>query len=216
MCANAREELRRPGFRGGGVGKPLAWMTGLSGAVTAAATVAETAFSGFVLALGVSDDLGDTFDAVFCAMGIAVFTDGFTTLLEATLPGGFWAVGLETACCNGFFTAGASLADALGCALDAVLGAVLGGALTAVLPVGLGVTFTAALTGDFATGLAVFGGFPDVFPAALGLTLSLAATFGAAFAATLAVGFTTILGLTATFFAGLLVFAGFAFTACLL
>ena len=72
MCARAREELRRPGLRGGGGGKPLLASTVFGRTTGLAATGGVTIEAAFLLA------------TMFTGLGTA-FATGFATGLTATL-----------------------------------------------------------------------------------------------------------------------------------
>jgi len=91
MCANARDELRRPGFKGGGEGSPFvggavrtaAAATGIVGVSTFFKAVAAGLALGKVCVWGVGTDLGTDVCTTFVAGFLAAFTAVFalTTVL---------------------------------------------------------------------------------------------------------------------------------------
>ena len=142
-------------------------------------------------------DLGATLGG-----GLLATTNDFFDNLTAVLAGGL-AAGLTGALTTDF------TADVSGALLSNLLGALVGALIGALVD-----DVPAPLT----TGFVVFRGFTATLAAAFGVGLGL--VFGISFAVTLAVDLGTALSLlavlTACWLAGLLFFAGFDFTACLL
>ena len=189
MWASAREELRRPGLRGGGGGKPLLANKGFAG-TTGVGPVSGVAASCTFLPSGTTADL----------------ITGFVTDLATALATGFAAT-----LTVGFLT---TFAGALDVGFEAALGVGLATAFTGVLALAVSALTTGLETGFFATGLALLANLATTLSADLGLA---AATFFSTVlpALTLPAFFTAGAGLLALLFA-LTDFAGFAFTACLL
>ena len=192
MWASAREELRRPGLRGGGGGKPLLASKGFAGTtglgavsgVAASCTSLPTA-STMDLATGLVTDLATGF--------AAALTAALTAGLMTTLAGAF-SVGFEVA-----------------------LGVGLATAFTGVLALTVGNLTTGVEAVFFATGLALVATLATTLSADLGLA---AATFFSTvlLALTLPALFTADADLLAFLFAfaDFSGFADFDFTGCLL
>ena len=192
MWASAREELRRPGLRGGGGGKPLLANKGFAG-TTGLGAVSGVAASCTFLPTGTAMD----------------FARGLVTDLATALATGFAAT----------LTAGllTTLAGTLGVGFEAALGVGLATAFTGVLALAVDDLKTGLETGFFATGLALLANLATTLSADLGLA---AATFFGTvlLALTLPAFFTADAGLLALLFAlaDFSGFAAFAFTGCLL
>ena len=218
MWASAREELRRPGLRGGGVGKPLLAGAGLDGNTGLVATGGVASGAIFLVAVACT------------GLGVSFKTGLLTDLTLATT------------------LAGASAVTALGKDLTIVFGSTFAGVLTDALALAFaGAALTTGLVTElFPAGLANFfaagsaAGLAAGFGLATDLEIDLAGALGGDFGSGLAVILTT--GLLALVFAALAVladftvltaslalvagllalltaladFAGFAFTACLL
>ena len=186
MCARAREELRRPGLRGGGGGKPL---------------LARTVFgrtTGLAAAEGVTTGAAFLLTTMFTGLGTA-FATGFVTGLTATLAVSLTEI-FEVALGTGLVV---TLADKLA--------AVLALALTGVgLTTGLADFLTAGWAAVFEAGLGLTADLGTVFDGALAVVLT-TGLLPLALTAFLA----GVAGLPAVLIA-LSDFAGFAFTACLL
>ncbi len=209
MWANARDELLRPGFKGGGGGSPFvegavrttAATTGGNGASTffeaAAVGLTLAAFTGActeALGKGMVTDLGTDFCATFVAGFMAVFAAVFATVFAAVFA-------LTAVLGTGLLMAfGASLAEGLtidfaGCGLatgDFLMLAVFAAGLTALfvattaaLGLDLALTTLATLTAwtTFATGFAFALG--AVLAAAFGCDLDATVGFFADLAAAL-------------------------------
>lgn len=165
---------------------------GIGGAVlTAEATI-------LVKATALDIDLADTFGVLFGAPFVTIFIGVFGDALVAALTACFLGIGLDTALTSGFLTRdvalGADLAEVLGATFAAVLEAAFSGTLA--------FAGTTALPPDFT----VFKGFAGA------LTEVLTETFELNLADILPVNLDADFALLA----GLLMVAGFAFTACLL
>ena len=188
MWASAREELRRPGLRGGGGGKPLLANKGFAG-TTGLGAVSGVAASCTFLPSGTAADL--------------------TTGLVTDLATGFAAtltVGLLT-----------TFAGALDVGFEAALGVGLATAFKGVLALAVSDLTTGLETGFFATGLALLANLATTLSADLGLAAAtfFSTTL---LALTLPAFFTAGAGLLALLFAlaDFSGFAAFAFTGCLL
>ena len=188
MWARAREELRRPGLRGGGGGKPLLANRGFAG------TTGLGAVSGVAASC--------TFLPTATAMDLAT---GLVTDL---------ATGFAAALTGGLMT---TLAGALGTGFEAALGVGLATAFNGVLALTVGNLTTGLEGGFFATGLALVANLAATLSADLDLaaatfftTVLLAPTLPAFFTA--GAGLLTLLFAFADFSG----FADFDFTGCLL
>ena len=176
MCASAREELLRPGLRGGGGGKPLLASADLGCATSAGGTLAAATF------LLITTGMGLIFTGLrttFATSLATAFAGGLTIALAGNLGVGLTAVSglvLATALTGALALAGGAFASVLaadfftiGLALTAGLegflttdlaadfGADLAADLAAGLGTGLGLALAAALTtGLLTAGLATF------------------------------------------------------------
>ena len=192
MWASAREELRRPGLRGGGGGKPLLANKGFAG-TTGLGAVSGVAASCTFLPTGTAANL----------------TTGLVTDLATALAIGFGAtltVGLLT-----------TFAGALDVGFEAALGVGFATAFTGVLPSAVGDLTTGLEAIFFATCLDLLANLATTLSEDLDLA---AATFFSTvlLALTLPAFFTAGAGLLALLFAlaDFSGFAAFAFTVCLL
>ena len=169
ICACARAELRRPGFRGGGGGSCEDFSGGLTtGTGAGTTTLTDTAgFSGVAAAFGAG--LAGVLTAAFTgtagffgaglAAGVALTAGFFAAGFTGALDTGFLAAaGLAVFLATGF---GADLTTAFTTGLATVLGFALTAAFATALPAGL----AAALTGvfDFCAVFAGFAGFAGAF-----------------------------------------------------
>ena len=157
---------------------------------------AEAAILVNATALGI--DLAETFGVLFGAPFVTVFIGVLGDALVADLAACFLGSGLDTALTSGFLTTDVAFGEDLAEVLRADFAATLATAFTGALVF----AGTTALPPDFT----VFKGFAGA------LTGGLTGTFELNLAEVLPVGLDAVFALLA----GLLMVAGFAFTACLL
>ena len=215
--------------------------TTLAVALTATFTAAGAAWF-VVTPNGFVDGLLETVGTFFSATLGAVGTDVLETFFGMVLSPDFRGVDLGATLGGGLLATTNDFFDNLTAVLAGGLAAGLAGGLAAGLTGALTTDFTADVSGallsnllgalvgaligalvddvpaPLTTGFVVFRGFTATLAAAFGVGLGL--VFGISFAVTLAVDLGTALSLlavlTACWLAGLLFFAGFDFTACLL
>ena len=83
MWASAREELRRPGFKGGGGGRPFVLAAGLGNATRTVAAGGETTKAGFLPGRAGGFNLAEA-----AVTSTKFFTSGLATTLAATFGAG--------------------------------------------------------------------------------------------------------------------------------